>query len=191
MQYWDLLLWMDVANFGGVTCNNPLAEDAKSIAEAAEIDMNWNIATFLPEAVRPCFREIIAAFVHGLQSSKETSLSNFRSPLRVLQNTMTTQPDPKKKEQSSVLKEFIGHTMTRRLLREVQELQKRHAADAPEPEARAQWDFPQLPGSHLPLKNPILEFIKFVCAILSLSKETSMEVGILRRNLLDMIGVRE
>lgn len=191
MQYWDLLLWMDVANFGGVTCSNPLAEDEKSIAQSSEIDMNWNIATFLPEAVRPQFREIVASFVHGLQSSKAQSMANFRSPLRVLQNTITTQPDPKKNEQSTVLRDFVGHTMTRRLLKEVQDLQKRHAADAPDPEARALWDFPQLPGSHLPLKNPILELVKFVCAILALSKESSTEVGVLRRNLLDMIGVRE
>lgn len=190
-QYWELLLWMDVANFGGITCNNPLADDEISIAKACEIDMNWNIATFLPEAVKPSFRDTVAAFVHGLQLSKARSLANHRSPLRVLQNTMTTQPDPKKTEASGLLKEFMSHTMTRRMLREIQELQKRHAEDAPDPESRELWEFPQMPGSHLTLKNPILEFVKFICAVFALSKESATEVGILRRNLLDLIGVRE
>lgn len=191
MQYWNLLLWMDVANFGGVTCSDPLAEDEESIAQASEIDMNWNIATFLPAAVRPSFRETTAAFVHGLQASKAQAMAHYRSPLRVVQNTMSTQPDPKNHDQSAFLRDFMSHNMTRRLLKEIQDLQKRHAHDAPDEDARALWDFPQLPGSHLPMKNAILEFIKFSCAILGLCKETSAEVGILRRNLLDLISVRE
>lgn len=58
-------------------------------------------------------------------------------------------------------------------------------------EALAQWEFPVLPGSHLLLTNPGLEFVKFICAIFALSKEFQIEVGLLKRNLLDLVGVRE
>lgn len=55
----------------------------------------------------------------------------------------------------------------------------------------ANWEFPILPGSHLHLTNPELELVKFVCAIFALSKEHQIEVGLLRRSVLDLIGVRE
>jgi len=53
------------------------------------------------------------------------------------------------------------------------------------------FSFPILPGSHLNLANPPLEFIKSVCAIFAQAKEFTIEIGILKRNLLDLVGVRE
>ena len=186
--YWDLLLWMDAANFGGITCANPLVE---STAEGREIDMNWNIATFLPNAVRPSFQESIANFMHGMHMCKVEATRSQRTPLRVLQNGSQTQPDQTRKEEVDSAKAYIGHKLTRQLLRTVQDLQRQHADDAPDAERRAEWAFPHLPGSHLNLQNPVLEAIKFICAILALSRDVSAEVGILRRNLLDLVGVRE
>lgn len=40
--------------------------------------------------------------------------------------------------------------------------------------------FPQLPGSHLPLTNPALEFVKYMCEILSLDSTTQQQVNKLR-----------
>ena len=48
-----------------------------------------------------------------------------------------------------------------------------------------------LPGSRLRRKNPVLEFVKTTCAVLSLARDCSEEVIVLKRNLLDFIGVRE
>lgn len=179
---------MDSANFSGITCPDPLIEMDES---AREIDMNWNIATFLPEAVRPTFREVVAAFVHGIHLSKVESTDAFRTPFRVLQNATQTQPDPTKAQENDLAKAFVQHKLTRHLLKAVQNLQRQHAEDAPDVDLRRAWHFPMLPGSHLPMKNPILECIKFICAVLALSKELNAEVGVLRRNLLDLIGVKE
>eukprot|EP01132_Coremiostelium_polycephalum_P007732 gene7732-9508_t len=52
-------------------------------------------------------------------------------------------------------------------------------------------EFPQLPGSHLEMLNPPLEFIKFVCHVLSIDKSIHSEVQRLRKTLLRMIKVRE
>ncbi|KAF8531014.1 hypothetical protein JB92DRAFT_3092572 [Gautieria morchelliformis] len=55
----------------------------------------------------------------------------------------------------------------------------------------ADFTFPILPGSHLNMSNPCLEFVKTARATFALVKEFSIEVGILKRNLLDLVGVRE
>eukprot|EP00640_Fibrocapsa_japonica_P005019 CAMPEP_0113949516 /NCGR_PEP_ID=MMETSP1339-20121228/76025_1 /TAXON_ID=94617 /ORGANISM="Fibrocapsa japonica" /LENGTH=202 /DNA_ID=CAMNT_0000956999 /DNA_START=49 /DNA_END=657 /DNA_ORIENTATION=- /assembly_acc=CAM_ASM_000762 len=51
--------------------------------------------------------------------------------------------------------------------------------------------FPRLPGSHLDLKSPGLEFVKAVCHVLSLDPVVELEVQVLRRSLLAQVGVRE
>ncbi len=51
--------------------------------------------------------------------------------------------------------------------------------------------FPRLPGSHLRLTNPALEFVKSLHRVLSLDDAIAEEVNKLRRNLLRLIGVGE
>ncbi|CAJ0933213.1 unnamed protein product [Ranitomeya imitator] len=51
--------------------------------------------------------------------------------------------------------------------------------------------FPILPGSHLPLNNPALEFIKYVCKVLSLDSNITNQVNKLKRDLLRLIDVGE
>jgi DNA polymerase epsilon subunit 1 len=51
--------------------------------------------------------------------------------------------------------------------------------------------FPVLPGSHLRLSNPALEFVKALHKVLSLDSAIGAEVNKLRRNLLKLIGVGE
>jgi len=51
--------------------------------------------------------------------------------------------------------------------------------------------FPLLPGTHLHLNNPSLEFAKTIISILELDKDVQHEVQILRRSVLTQLGVRE
>ncbi|EGG20436.1 putative DNA polymerase epsilon subunit A [Cavenderia fasciculata] len=51
--------------------------------------------------------------------------------------------------------------------------------------------FPSLPGSHLSMTNPSLEFVKFVCHTLSLDRSLYSNVQRLRKNLMKMINIRE
>ena len=48
-----------------------------------------------------------------------------------------------------------------------------------------------LPGSHLKLTHPALEFVKALCKVLSLDSAIIDPVNQLRRNLLKLIGVGE
>jgi DNA polymerase epsilon subunit 1 len=58
-------------------------------------------------------------------------------------------------------------------------------------ELAGEWQFPTQPGSHLHLTNPPLEFVKFACAAFALAREYQIEVGLMKRNLLDLVGVKE
>ncbi len=51
--------------------------------------------------------------------------------------------------------------------------------------------FPILPGSHLQLTNPSLEFIKNIMQVLKLDLTVELEVSVLNRSLLSQIGVQE
>ena len=51
--------------------------------------------------------------------------------------------------------------------------------------------FYSLPGSHLKLTHPALEFVKALCKVLTLDSSILEPVNQLRRNLLKLIGVGE
>ncbi|PWN28583.1 putative POL2-DNA polymerase epsilon, calytic subunit A [Jaminaea rosea] len=59
----------------------------------------------------------------------------------------------------------------------------------------SQWSFPDLPGKVVPppkvarAQTPALEFVKSTMAVLSLAPEVAQEVTVLRRNLLQLLGV--
>ena len=84
-------------------------------------------------------------------------------------------------------KALVSGKLTRELLKATSELKEQYD-NRTDPES---FQFPALPGSHLRLKNPVLEFVKTTCAVLSLARDCSEEVIVLKRNLLDFIGVRE
>jgi len=51
--------------------------------------------------------------------------------------------------------------------------------------------FPILPGSHLHLTNPSLEFVKNIMQVLKLDPAVELEVNVLNRSLLSQIGIQE
>lgn len=176
---------MDTANFAGVICHHP--EEIDLPDAEVEIEMQWNVATFLPPAVQEDFAVVVGRFVHGMHMAKQQSSDSIRTPLRILQNGSGTAADPNKADELELARTFVSQTLTRQLLKVVTSLRDRYADKS----QREDFIFPLLPGSHLKMKNPILEFIKTTCAILSLAKDVSAEGIVLKRNLLELIGVRE
>ena len=61
-QSWDFLLWYDPSNYGGIKCEQPkdaeknveldmdYVDQEEDDDEGPEIEMNWNLANYLPEA---------------------------------------------------------------------------------------------------------------------------------------------
>ncbi|CAD6887281.1 unnamed protein product [Tilletia controversa] len=212
VHYWEYLLWLDVANFGGVISADP---DQLELSERFDIEMNWNIQVFLPPVLQPRFSSIIGSYIYQLHENKRKATDLFdRMPLRMVQeqtaNGATTATglgetevggladavEPVKSKEEQFARDLINHTMTRKLLKTVHDIQQEYDVARPffesDPQSLATWSFPQLPGSHLKLRSPTLEFIKNVCAVLSLGGGAlASEVQICKRNLLDLIGVRE
>ncbi|KAI0343807.1 DUF1744-domain-containing protein [Trametopsis cervina] len=189
-RFYDFLLFMDPANLGGIVCEDPLAIDPP---EELSLEMRWNIESFLPPPIQKDFRSAIRYFlVESFRVRQKTSIGS-RAPLRIIENGMpdATQRDAGKMKELEAIREFVARRLTRKMLKVVGSILERHR-DAMMDEAElATWDFPVLPGSHLHMTNPALEFVKFICAVFGLSKELQIEVGLLKRNLLELVGVRE
>jgi DNA polymerase epsilon subunit 1 len=85
----------------------------------------------------------------------------------------------------------ISQTLTRRLLADISSVKRRQALIASHPEEADALSFPDLPGARSDRTNPALELVKAICEVFALSTEHVVQVGILKRNLLDLLSVRE
>ncbi|KAL8292541.1 hypothetical protein RQP46_001153 [Phenoliferia psychrophenolica] len=189
VRFWDQLVWMDTANYAGVVCDRPDELEVLDDNAEVEIETSWNIASFLPPAVQDDFGTLVARFVHGMYAAKRQSIQAVRTPLRLLQNGSGTGEDPTKSDEVELAKTYISQTLTRQLLKLVTNIVDRVQAANVKDDVRFQ--FPDLPGTHLSPNNIVLEFVKTTCAVLALAKDVGAEVLVLKRNLLDVIKVRE
>ena len=194
VRFWDQLVWMDAANSAGIICERPDLDEAP-IGIKTIIELQFNIATYLPPAVQGSFARIVALFVRDMLLAKRAQVADLRTPLRILQNGLETagrngsKAGEKEGEDGPVdaAKALVSGKLTRELLKATSELKEKYDNRAD----LESFQFPVLPGSHLRLKNPVLEFVKTTCAVLSLARDCGEEVIVLKRNLLDFIGVRE
>lgn len=116
-----------------------------------------------------------------------------RTPLRMIGNMpldLTPRNAGKNKEIDDS-KIFIAQKLTRRMLRSITEIQEKHKQSIMDEGDSEEFQFPILPGSHLVMTDPALEFVKFTCAVFGLAQDYQIEVGILKRNALELVGVRE
>lgn len=188
--FYDFLLYMDPANYGAVVCEDPLAlEPPKQLSILSE----WNIKKFLPPAVQEHFRSVIRYFITQMVKIKRDVEEHMRTPLRAIQNMgpNATQRDAGKQKEIDAAKTFIAQKLTRRLLQAVSSIQEEHKRAILEEGQSNEFSFPVLPGSHLHLTDPALEFVKFTCAVFGLARDYQIELGILKRNSLELTGVRE
>ncbi|KAK4686206.1 DNA polymerase epsilon subunit 1, partial [Tremellales sp. Uapishka_1] len=196
-QFWNYLAWMDIANFGGVKVTPEVAASRDPPPQRFEISMDWNIQSFLPGSLQPVFERNVAAFIFSLYSAKRGS-SDGRTPLRAIYNLNIDQPgentsmvNPTRDRETKAAKKSISQTLSRKLFADISMVKKRQiAAMANEAEAEA-LEFPELPGARKDRTNPTLELVKSICEIYFLAAEHLVEVQILKRNLLDLLGVRE
>ncbi|KAF8066745.1 hypothetical protein FPV67DRAFT_1496266 [Lyophyllum atratum] len=189
-RFYDFLLFMDQANMGGIVCEDPLALEPP---EELALEMRWNIQEFLPPAIQKDFSSVIQFFIVELFKIKQKTNGASRVPLRVVPNgapDLTQRDAGKTKEMEAVL-EFITRRLTRRLLKVVGSAQDRYHDYMMHADSEDDFQFPVKPGSYLHLTNPILELIKFACAAFALARDHQVEIGLLKRNLLDLINIKE
>ncbi|KAF9479818.1 DUF1744-domain-containing protein [Pholiota conissans] len=189
-RFYDFLVFMDPANMGGVVCEDPLALEPP---EELCIEMRWNIQQFLPPAIQDDLATVVQYFIVELYRIRQKLNQVARVPLRHLENGEldSTQRDTAKAKESEATLEFISRRLTRKMLRAVESVIERYERSQMDNSDGEDFTFPTLPGSYLHLTNPSLEFTKFACAVFALAKDYQVEIGVLKRNLLELTGVRE
>ena len=209
---WDFLLWCDPSNFGGIrskiTENKASLEDGMDYIDdeeeddTPEIEMNWNMANYLPEggAIQKNFNTVIAGYItanHQFIQEEAQRVAPGQTPIRKRTNSSQSQT-PRRLSQvtgepltaAEYAQDLIKGELTQRLFAVTQKIHKKLPPETGlEPGEESA--FPQLPGSHLKLTHPALEFVKALCKVLSLDNSISEETNQLRRNLLKLIGVGE
>jgi len=85
--------------------------------------------------------------------------------------------------------DLVTGELSQRLFGVVEKINKKY----PEQRGKSQEDsiFPTLPGSHLKMTHPALEFVKAVCKVFDLDPKIKPSVMKLRRNLLKLLNVGE
>lgn len=161
-------------------------------------ELDWNIRAFLPPSLQAKFESVVSYFIGQMFKAKQAAHSSGQEPLRAIQPTSTQaangQPaplDPTREQEVNQAKKTISKSLTRRMLALVQDILVAQRIAHTDPDVAAGLTFPLLPGAHLKSTNAALEFIKTTCHVFGIARELQAEVQVLKRNLLDFVGVRE
>ena len=149
----------------------------------------WNMAYHLPPALQKVFRQSIDLYV-AEPWTKATIDAEAEG-----------RDAPAVEAVEAHAKAFFDDFLSMRLLEQVHHIRKtipstgdaeRQAMrDGTASEEVLERSFPLLPGSHIELTDPALEFAKAVCHLASLEEAVAPQLLRLRRNMLRQLGVRE
>ncbi|GEQ71873.1 hypothetical protein JCM33374_g5559 [Metschnikowia sp. JCM 33374] len=193
VRYWDLLIWMDEFNFAGRCCTEITNEDVQDLIPFGK----WHIKKFLPLMFQNEFEDWIVIFLNALASYKsETLLGGTQSGTQRVTQLAHILKGQKKQDTVNQADEedFVSEVMVnfrKPLQSRIQKLNRRQNESILNPEMRQEYEFPKLAGSYLKMKNPVLELVKFLCGVFALSSKRSIEVRMLRKDLLQELDVRE
>ncbi|CAL8327108.1 unnamed protein product, partial [Arctogadus glacialis] len=135
------------------------------------IESNWNIMQYLPQTAscQKYFVMIVSAYIAAVyHSMKEELRRNAPGATPVKRRAGGSQATQQAAEDLGALpgmisfsQEYVANELTQSFFTITQKIQRKLAATrcAAQPSEM----FPNLPGSHLALNNPALEFIKYVC----------------------------
>jgi DNA polymerase epsilon subunit 1 len=180
-EYWDYLVWYDEYNYGGKGCKEVVEEENQVV----ENIMCWQLAQFLPPTLQPTFNDWVVEFIELMHARKRPTVTDGSTP-RVTQiplRPLTVDPN----EQTQILPK----TFTKPLFKQISTLLRRQHTEMLHPELASDYEFPQLPGSHLKLQNPVLQLVKSIMQVLSLDRAISLEARLLRKEMLNLFDIRE
>ncbi|RDA92716.1 hypothetical protein CP533_1400 [Ophiocordyceps camponoti-saundersi (nom. inval.)] len=194
-EYWDYLVWYDEFNYGGKACAEVM--EAEEGQQKLETVMHWQMATFLPEILRPVFEETTTAFIermHGLKRYDDDDDDDDDESHRHNPVPRTTQLPKKKKrgqDDADDNRQVLGKPLEKSIRKALAAVVSRQQRELLHPELAGDYSFPKLPGSHLEPSRPALELIKTVMQVLSLERSATTEARRLRRDMLSLVDVRE
>lgn len=205
-NFYTHYLFLNENNFGGIhfeqreiedddenevtqLFNSGAREDGSQLIVPTVVS-GWNIMQYLASDIaQDYFRTIIGRFSKDvfrkqllIQQQAKNKMTSI-SPVSVAKNS--DEDDSMLSPQEQLLnykKKMISKHFANYLTRVVGELIE---------DGGGEESFPQLPGSHLHLSNPALEFVKNVLVVLELDPDVKQEVIYLKKSLFAQIGVQE
>ncbi|KAG6324716.1 DNA polymerase epsilon catalytic subunit [Claviceps purpurea] len=181
-EYWDYLVWYDEFNYGGKACQEVVEADEQDL----ETIMHWQIATFLPSRLQATFDEWVIAFIQLMHSLKRPANMEDHPPDSTIR--LTQLPNRGENQDGQLI---LGKSYEKPLKRAIVGLISQQKRELLHPELAEDYSFPDLPGSHLRPRNPVLELVKSLMQVLSLDKNITLEARLLRKELLALFEVRE
>nr|XP_033811806.1 DNA polymerase epsilon catalytic subunit A [Geotrypetes seraphini] len=172
-------------------------EDTKDDVEDS-LENNWNIVQYLPQAAscQSYFLMIVSAYIVAVYHSMREEMKRNAPGCTPIKRKQTSQISQEAEADAGAMpgmitfsQDYVANELTQSFFTIAQKIQKkvtgtRHVTEPSEM-------FPVLPGSYLPLNNPALEFIKYVCKVLSLDTNITNQVNKLKRDLLRLIDTGE
>lgn len=162
------------------------------------IESNWNIMQYLPQTAscQKYFLMIISAYIVAVYHSMRQELRRNAPGATPIKRRGATQASQQPTGDVSALpglitfsQEYVSSELTQNFFTITQKIQKK--VSSTRSVTLPSEMFPVVPGSHLPLNNPALEFIKYVCQVLSLDANIVNQVNKLKRDLLRLVDVGE
>ncbi|KAF9884058.1 DNA polymerase epsilon catalytic subunit [Aspergillus nanangensis] len=185
-EYWDYLVWYDEYNYGGKGCREVVGSEEQEL----ETVMHWQLGRFLPKPLQTIFNDWVVEYIELMHNLKHPE-SNDSSTPRMTQIPIGRPADEDSEEISAALSEKF----LKPLKKQVSGLIRRQREEMLHPELASDYAFPVLPGvlsdPNNDKRNPVLELVKLLMQVFSLSKTTTIETRLLRRELLAMFEVRE
>ncbi|XP_044845964.1 DNA polymerase epsilon catalytic subunit A isoform X2 [Mauremys mutica] len=177
------------------------AEEEEEPGEASVEDLlenNWNIVQYLPQAAscQNYFLMIVSAYIVAVYHSMKEEMRRSAPGSTPVRRRPSSQASQEAVGEVGTMpgvitfsQDYVSNELTQSFFTITQKIQKkvtgsRHATLPSDM-------FPALPGSYLPLNNPALEFIKYVCKVLSLDANITNQVNKLKRDLLRLVDVGE
>jgi len=185
----ESFLFLDPVNFSAVIGKLSNGEEASGddnavspvkVSEDNFVCM-WDIARYLPENAGRLFHEVVVHFMVEPYNKWQDMLAESPNA-----TTNTQSRDLLRSQFSSYLKEFVQGDLCQEMLEYVKAIGEQDAVA----DGAAGSNFPRLSGSHLQMHNAGLEFVKFACRVIELDPVVRDEVHVLKKTLLQLIGIR-
>ncbi|KIW66546.1 DNA polymerase epsilon catalytic subunit A [Phialophora macrospora] len=192
-DYWDILIWYDAYNYGGKGTPTVTEETNSSGLETV---VHWQLSQFLPVPLQSIFDDWVITFIELMQKLKRPLADDSAltpRPTQLPSGFISLTEDPTSTEVTTVLQDDFSKP----LKKQITNLIRRQREELLHPELASDWTFPALVGGTLEssdprhARDPVLELVKSLMQIISLSKPLQLEARLLRKELLALFDVRE
>lgn len=171
--YWDVFLFLDVSNFGGITATEEVTDEPPIVS-------NWNLAEYLSPPVDQSFIITVSEYLMNVWTMSRSATTEEVA-------TLGGEEERPLKQKKRAVKGLITSELTQRLFQAVSLLNKNaalyKATNATSNNKKA------LPDADTVSSNLALQFISTVCHVLGVDKDNVQGVHILKRDLLKLINV--